>query len=306
MIELANALSEDVDVVLMLPENHRLTPKHVELIRSTVNFIPFTLVLHRSIRDNGRMLLTILRAIWEEKPDVLHVQSNGHRLFHLIAPLLPSGTRVVNTVHDPTNHPGDQRSEKIDDRAVRHRAKRFTDRFIVHGESLLPRLCKEYGVEEAKVSVIPHGNFGIYRKFAEGDLPETDYKNVLFFGRIWRYKGLQYFIDAANRIIDERDDVVFTIAGEGESLENYAFDEDKLGQFRIINRRVSLPEAAEIFAEASFVVLPYIEASQSGVIPLAYAFGKPVVATNVGALSEVVVQGETGFLVSPGHIDELT
>ena len=147
----------------MLPVNQRLTPNHVELIRESFRFIPFTLILHKSIRDNGRMLMKVLRTIWHERPEILHVQANGHRLFHLIANLLPPGTRVINTVHDPTKHPGDHRSGQIDDKAVRQRASLFTDRFIVHGDSLRPRLCKAYGVDQAKVSVVPHGNFSIYK-----------------------------------------------------------------------------------------------------------------------------------------------
>ena len=59
------------------------------------------------------------------------------------------------------------------------------------------------------------------------------------------------------------------------------------------------------FRGSAVVVMPYIEASQSGVIPLAYAFGKPVVATRVGALPDIVEDGETGLLVEPGDADAL-
>jgi glycosyltransferase involved in cell wall biosynthesis len=65
------------------------------------------------------------------------------------------------------------------------------------------------------------------------------------------------------------------------------------------NRYVSAAERDALFREASVVVLPYLEATQSGVVPVAYSYAKPVVATSTGALSEAVVDGETGRLVPP-------
>src|SRR5690606_19052123 len=57
--------------------------------------------------------------------------------------------------------------------------------------------------------------------------------------------------------------------------------------------------------QASIVVLPYIEATQSGVIPIAYAYGKPVIASRVGGLPNIVVDNETGFLVEPRSAEQI-
>ena len=118
---------------------------------------------------------------------------------------------------------------------------------------------------------------------------------------IFEYKA----IDAANKVIDQMPEARFYIVGTGDNMDDYVFDERKKGNFVIVNRRVSMSEAAHFYSKASFLVLPYLEATQSGVIPVAYAFGKPVIATSVGSIPEVVVDGQTGFLVPPGDADVL-
>ncbi len=70
-------------------------------------------------------------------------------------------------------------------------------------------------------------------------------------------------------------------------------------RFSIINEFVSIERRSELFAAADVVVLPYVEASQSGAVPLAYAAEKPVVVTAVGGLPEAVEDGRTGLVVAP-------
>jgi glycosyltransferase involved in cell wall biosynthesis len=69
--------------------------------------------------------------------------------------------------------------------------------------------------------------------------------------------------------------------------------------FEVYNYRIPYEEGARLFLQASVVALPYLEASQSGVIPTAYGFRRPVVVTDVGSLPEVVDDGVTGYVVPP-------
>ena len=95
------------------------------------------------------------------------------------------------------------------------------------------------------------------------------------------------------------------IAGEGEDFARYRRMMVHPDRFIVHNEFVPEDRAADYFRRASVVVLPYIEASQSGVIPMAYSSGKPVVATTVGGLPEAVENGRTGFLVAPRNSVQL-
>lgn len=304
MIELANALIKRNEVILMLPTNHRFTPRHYELIDVKINFIPFHVIFFKSFRENFKMIWKILSVLWKHRPDVLHIQANGHRLFYWVLFFKPLKTKVINTIHDPIKHTGDLASLAIDDSKVIAITKLFTSHYIVHGLSLLPELSKSYSIPISKIHVIPHGHFEIYKKFQIGEFVENPFQ-VLFFGRIWAYKGLPYFIEAGNILSQKMPQVKFVIAGKGEDMDQYLDLIKAKNNFEVINERVSLEQAGQFFQESAIVVLPYIDATQSGVIPVAYAYSKPVVATHVGSIPEVVIDGQTGFLVNPKSGEEL-
>jgi glycosyltransferase involved in cell wall biosynthesis len=73
----------------------------------------------------------------------------------------------------------------------------------------------------------------------------------------------------------------------------------------LINRWVAEEEVAEIFEQATIVVLPYTAGSQSGVLPIAASFALPVIATRVGGIPEQIEHERTGLLVTPGSVAEL-
>jgi glycosyltransferase involved in cell wall biosynthesis len=147
-----------------------------------------------------------------------------------------------------------------------------------------------------KISVIPHIQIG--EDLSSAAVEEKEHL-ILFFGRIWEYKGLEYLIRAEPLISARVPDVRIVIAGQGEDFSRYTRMMVHPDRFIIHNEYISEERAAEYFRSASVVVLPYIEASQSGVIPLAYSAAKPVVATTVGGLPEMVEDGHTGYLVAP-------
>jgi glycosyltransferase involved in cell wall biosynthesis len=290
-IRLANALSQYADVLFAAPD--RLIAPHVDKLDPAVQVFSFR---SPRLRQPFRQLQTIrkvFREIQTFAPDVVHYQG-FHPWLDLALPLWRRYP-LVCTVHDFRPHPGDKLSQKTPfwvEMFVRRRA----DQLIVHSEHIRTLMVRQLNGAAENISLMPHIQIG---QELVSPMPREDEHLILFFGRIWEYKGLEYLIRAEPLISARVPDVRIMIAGQGEEFSRYARMMVHPERFIVHNEFISEERTAEYFRRASVVVLPYTEASQSGVIPLAYSAAKPVVATTVGGLPEMVEHGRTGYLVPP-------
>ena len=179
---------------------------------------------------------------------------------------------------------------------------RRADQVIVHGNQLKQIVMNELHIPGEIIHVMPHPALGDDR--AHSDVQEEK-NQILFFGRIWAYKGLAYLIEAEPLISAQIPNVKIVIAGRGDDFDHYRQMMVHPEKFVVYNEYIPNDRVAEIFRQASIVVLPYIEATQSGVIPFAYTYARPVVATTVGSLPEMVDEGQTGLLVPPANTQAL-
>lgn len=128
-------------------------------------------------------------------------------------------------------------------------------------------------------------------------------KVLLFFGYIRAYKGLTNLIEAMPVLLREDENYFLLVVGEFyEPREKYFKRIKELGIAKnvlIIDEFVPNEEVGIYYSASDLVVLPYISATQSGILNIAYGFKKPVVVTNVGGLPELVEDGKTGFIVEP-------
>jgi glycosyltransferase involved in cell wall biosynthesis len=148
----------------------------------------------------------------------------------------------------------------------------------------------------------------IKEKRAELGLRPED-RVLLFFGYIRKYKGLDILIKAIPSIVKEIPETRLLIVGEFYDGPDYYFKLIKSlcleKIITVVNRFVPNEEVADYYSICDVVVLPYRSATQSAVLNVSYSFHKPVIATNVGGLSEFVEEGKTGILIEPGSTESL-
>lgn len=292
-IPLANSLAHaGASVLFMMPEQEMQS--RLDRLRQNVRFHGFHKPRLRQPAQQVRLMASLIRQIQAFRPDVIHLQG-GHLWFNLALPLLRHYPLVVS-IHDIRHHAGDQSSQRTPQRVLEISYRR-AHQIIVHGERLKRDVIDYLHVTPDRVHAVP---LVMVDYAGESPVPcDDDRAEVLFFGRIWQYKGLEYLIRAEPLITQHAPNTRIIIAGEGEDFARYRQMMTHPDRFLVHNTFISDHDRSALFARASIVALPYIEASQSGVVPLAYSFSKPVVATTVGGLPDVIDDGKTGFLVPP-------
>jgi glycosyltransferase involved in cell wall biosynthesis len=292
-IQLATALSKKEAVMLMLP--NRVLKEELDNSDENIKLCLFKYPKHNYYPTLLSTAFRIIKEIKTFDPDVIH----SIVLNPLLCLVLPFFKKypLVTTFHDVKLHVGE---EKLLYRFIFYYARKYSDQIIVHGEKLKEQMIKEYNIPIEKVNAIPIGEHEVapFKKYEREDLKE-DENMILFFGRIWEYKGLEYLIKAEPLITKEVPDAKIIIAGTGEDFKKYENMMINRNKFIVYNYHIPYKEGAELFQRCSVVVLPYIEASQSGVVPTAYGFKKPVIVTDLGSIPEIVDDGVTGFIVPP-------
>jgi glycosyltransferase involved in cell wall biosynthesis len=154
-----------------------------------------------------------------------------------------------------------------------------------------------------RVDVVPHGVLGVAD--ADGAASVAEPATLRFFGRVESYKGLRYLLDA-NDILRRRGHAPrLIIAGTGQDLERHRARLAESPNVELIDRYVLPTEVPRLFRRSTAVVLPYTDATQSGVATIALGNARPVIATAVGDLPDAVIHGQTGLIVPPSDAESL-
>jgi glycosyltransferase involved in cell wall biosynthesis len=218
------------------------------------------------------------------------------------------GRKIVITVHDVEPFV----SSAHVNQSIIARVYRLADGLIVHNEASKRELMEKLGVRPEKISVIPHGNYiqsmvsmpnSIEAKHMVGISKSA--KVILFFGQIKDVKGLDLLMESIPAVAREVPEAVLLIAGRPwrSDYSKYEALMDKLG---IRNRCIShirfIPngDVAKYFAAADVVALPYRRIYQSGVLLMAMSYGRPVIVSDLPAMTEIVTDMQDGYVFAQG------
>jgi D-inositol-3-phosphate glycosyltransferase len=264
----------------------------------------------------------LIRYALSAEPRIFHVLWNNkaqmfdRTLLMLYYKLL--GKKIVLTAHNVNAGKRDSNDSWLNRLTLRVQY-RLVDHIFVHTEKMKSELVQEFGVQGRKVTVIP---FGINNSVPDSGITAAEAKRklgigsatkaILFFGNIGPYKGVDVLVSAFQNLATSDEEYRLIIAGKPrggceEYLERIQESINRhVTRSHIIQKIGYIPdEEVELyFKAADILVLPYKEISQSGVLVLAYSFGLPVIAADVGSLRDDIMEGETGFLFKPcNHAD---
>jgi glycogen synthase len=263
------------------------------------------------LRQGADTALQLLRL--RKSATLVHI--NFPLIVFLAAPLVALlrlfGYRIIFTVHDVLPHfwflPG---PFKIVERSCLGLTYRLCEQLIVHHADAVAELGREFGIGSERVAVIPHGEFCI----GAPQPPLRGGSEVVaqVFGTLRQNKGIHLAIQACQQLRRDGVPVRLAIAGRPYKSEIAYWEQCKFliaqapDGISYLDHYIGDQEVQEIIAAAHLFLLPYSEFhSQSGVASLALSNGRPIAATRVGGLSEILIPGVTGIEIAAAGVAEL-
>lgn len=296
---------EEKDQNSVINEKLKLYLKRINLI---------TYLFNRFGRRN------IYIGIWESYKLAHYLNKNKYDVIHIIGHDLPllflhkfiKNKNIVHTLHEVTNHSNHSAFRPIFFRynllnyLVKHREIKLIFNSEISKIRFLDYERKLIGKNtHRKIKTIYFGLYETYLCTHPKTIKITKNSEdfvVLFFGRILPYKGVEFLISAFKLIKSQYPHLQLIIAGDGKPY----FDlENNPENFTFINKHLTDEEIVELNTLSDVVVCPYISASQSGIVMTSFLFGKPIIASRVGAFEEVIDHLKTGLLVEPSSAAEL-
>jgi len=279
---LVNSLCDFCDVSVLLPNNSVIkdrlrTPYYTDSLENALKNDDFD-IIHFSSYDTKKLIpFTITNKIKRKY-------------------------KIVYSVHNVLPH--------IYERKSYHYLSKFMlyhlpiDAFVAFSNYSKDLLTNRFIVDKNKIYVIPFGNFLSFNKnkFTKETAREklkipVEKKVVLFFGYVRKYKGLDYLVEAFKYL--DTDSLLLVIAGPPyqKGMDKYLKELSKISYIKVFSYHINRDEIEPYFKSSDIVVYPYVEIFTTSALQLAFAFKKPVIATNIGCFPEDI--SDAGLLVPP-------
>jgi len=293
----ANCLSDKHDVSLVLPSysDKSMLKEQVRLIELKA---PPDALKTMLLTFNILQHIRLIRKINSSHPDMINIL-DIHPWYVMYWPFLKAKEKIV-TINDVQPHSGEAG-------IITTLMIKFTTAFLLRKADKIitlseyqTKILKSMGFKREIVTSRLGDQFILSEKNIPKERFRTENDNILFFGRIRDYKGLDYLLDSLISLKKKGIKFRLIIAGEGD-IRPYSMKIGSLGKEYVEQHIGYVPDPcmSEYFQRSSFVVLPYTEATQTGVASISYHFRKPMIATMVGGLPEVVIDRKTGIIVPP-------
>lgn len=255
----------------------------------------------KSVRPNHPDIKALAEEIIRQAPEVLLCLEDSVLMWQLAYLLRKSSVKTCMVIHDITQHPYQNiplRKLVVEWLRVfwSKKALSYISRAVLLSQNSFRMFRTRYpryadrAVEFTLGAHIPEAQPAL-----PPELMEHQGKYFLFFGRIDKYKGIANLLKAYQQAGKGRG-LPLVIAGKGTLTEEEKTAISADSNICLSNRFISDGEMIWLFQNAHAIVLPYIEASQSGILPISYQFEAPVICTNLDGLTEFVEDGKTGFI----------
>lgn len=260
---------------------------------ASVNFVVFN---SNSLANSFRVFNRVNKFVRKISPEIFHLEALAVRALGLI-PCIMYRRKLVISVHDPLPHSGEKDLKLSFTKRIFFNLP-ISKAFIFYSRFARDLFNAHYNSTAGSRNVITMAPYS-YFKHIFGDQALGEGSFILFFGRISVYKGVGSLLMAMAEVLKSHPDEELIIAGK--PYKGYRIDEKLIApignSLQIIDNYVPASDLARLISKAKFVVCPYLDATQSGVIMTAFALDKPVIVTDTGSFPEYVSDNINGWIV---------
>ena len=228
------------------------------------------------------------------QPDIIHFDTISSRTIGLFPYIRKR--KVFITIHDPIAHSGEHSWKKGVPKFVYYK---LVNSFFFYSKFAKAQFIKYHPLIDKPKHVIKLQPYSYIKQYLDVKMKGKE-SIILFFGRISYYKGIDILLEALPIVLDKYPNEQFVIAGK---FSNYSINADFLNRYasniKLIDEYIEIDMLAKLIQCSKFVVCPYRDATQSGVLMTTMALGKSTIATNVGAFPEYVDNESNGLLTEP-------
>lgn len=244
----------------------------------------------------------LLKKAKKESPDIFYLDVTGAPFFHFIASIVLPKKKVIYAAHDVVEHVGSKYGVimSLNKKIALHnysyfqifsdsQAEIFKEKYPDKIFFMARLALKDYGIPDSSIT------------------KQKDKITFLFFGSIRKNKGLSLFIDAVNNLNKKYPNRIHVIiAGQCDNWHEYEKLIEDPSVFEIQIALVPNSMIPNLFQRSHYIVLPYLDVTQSGVLAVAYQYEIPAIASDFPEFRNDIQEGETGYLCTPNDSSALT